>query len=53
MKVTIRRWLVDGGGGGGEALGACICPEGRQVHYYIQIGTGLLQAVVISCSLPL
>ena len=29
------------------AVGACICPGGRQVRPYVQIGTGLPHAAVV------
>ena len=30
-----------------RAVGACICPEGRQVRHYAQIGTGPPHADVV------
>ena len=29
------------------AVGACICPEGRQVRHYMQVGTGPPHAAVV------
>ena len=29
------------------AVGACICPEGRQVRHYVQVGTGPPHAAVV------